>query len=58
MEVLKTKVKREMALIKVIDLTKTDVIPSVVPQLEAQKGGESNAPVTDKINYLLLKAKD
>lgn len=32
MEALKTKVKKEMALIKVIDLTKTDVLPSSVQE--------------------------
>lgn len=51
-EVLKSKVKKEMALIKVIDLTKKDQM------VEKQKGEEFIESNREKINYMIVKAKD
>ena len=49
-EGLKTKVKIEMAAVKVIDLTKA--------ASSEEHGQEDSTQVKEKINYLIVKAKD
>ena len=53
MEGLKSRVKKEMALLRVIDITKKDS-----PAQDEQKGGSIATPNVDKINYMIVKAKD
>ena len=54
MEGLKSKVKKEMALIKVVDLLKRN---STISE-EQQKGdSEEGVKVAEKINYMIVKAK-
>lgn len=56
-ECLKSKVKKEMALIKVIDLTTNDV--RQVIEEKQQHGSEvETGKNVEKINYMLVKAKD
>ncbi len=64
-EGLKSRVKREMAQVKVIDLTKADIstILPLIPRQEEQKGGSKDEPLDsirlkEKINYMIVKAKD
>ena len=66
-EGLKTRVKREMAAVKIVDLTKVDIstILPLVPinQQEQQKGGSKeealdSLKLKEKINYMIVKAKD
>ena len=52
MEGLKSRVKKEMALLRVIDITKN------ASAQDEQKGGSIAAPNVDKINYMIVKAKD
>lgn len=67
-EGLKSRVKKEMAAVKVVDLSKVDIstiLPLVATntQQEQQKGGSKDEPLDsmklkEKINYMIVKAKD
>ena len=53
-EGLKTKVKREMAMVKVIDITKEPTSS----QEQAQEEFIDSKKLKEKVNYMIVKAKD
>jgi hypothetical protein len=60
-EVLKSKAKKEMALIKVIDLTRKDQTSPAAEEVETteqQKGDENVEASKEKVKYMIVKAKD
>ncbi len=66
-EGLKSRVKKEMASVKVVDLSKVDIstiLPLVANTKQEQQKGGSKDEVLDsiklkeKINYMIVKAKD
>ncbi len=51
-EGLKSKVKKQMSLVKVIDLTQKE------PQKGSEEDGLDSVQLREKINYMIVKAKD